>query len=90
VFDDPITGYIEDSISLEMQPLVKDKTENEHVQKCAHSEEDGEGLESGYLSSDLQPMLSCNPEKEEEDAQEIVVQGHFPLPETNLDIQQSF
>jgi hypothetical protein len=44
----------------------------------------------GYFSSDLQPMLSYQPEKEEEVAQEIVVQGHFPSPETNMDIQQCF
>jgi hypothetical protein len=40
----------------------------------------------GYFSSDLHPMLGCQPEKEEED----VVQGHFPSPETNIDIQQCF
>jgi hypothetical protein len=43
-----------------------------------------------YFSSDLQPMLSYQPEKEEEDAQEIVVQGHYHSPETNMDIQQCF
>jgi hypothetical protein len=45
----------------------------------------------GYFSSDLHPMLNYHQfEKEEEVDQEIVVKGHFPSPETNIDIQQCF
>jgi len=44
----------------------------------------------GYFNSDLQPMLSYQSKEEEETAQEIVVQGHFPSPGTNMDIQKCF
>jgi len=44
----------------------------------------------GYFGSDVQLMLSYQTKKEEEVAQEIVVQGHFPSPETNMNIPQCF
>jgi hypothetical protein len=55
VFDDPITYYVENLVSSKLQPLVKDKSENEYVQqskeieKCAYEniEENEGGFESG-------------------------------------------
>jgi hypothetical protein len=44
----------------------------------------------GYSNSELQPMLNHQLEKEDEVDQEIVVKGHLPSPETNIDIQQYF
>jgi hypothetical protein len=44
----------------------------------------------GYFSSDLQPVLSYQPEKEDEVDQEIVVKGYFPPSETNISMQQDF
>jgi hypothetical protein len=35
-------------------------------------------------------VLSYHLENEDEDDQEIVVKGHFPSPETNIDMQQDF
>jgi hypothetical protein len=40
-------------------------------------------------NSELQPVLNHHIKKEEVD-QEIVVKGHFPSPETNVDVQQYF
>jgi hypothetical protein len=44
----------------------------------------------GYFSSDLQPVLNYQLENEDEVDQEIVIKGHFPSPELNVDIQQDF
>jgi hypothetical protein len=43
-----------------------------------------------YFSSDLQPVLSYQPEKEDEVDQEIVVKGYFLPSETNASVQQDF
>ena len=66
MFDDPGTCYIEGLVSTNLQPLVKDESENECVQqskeieKCFYdnSQENEEGFESGYLSLDLQHVLN--------------------------------
>jgi hypothetical protein len=44
----------------------------------------------GYSNSELQPVLNHQLEKEDEVDQEIVVKGHFPSPEADIDIQQYF
>jgi hypothetical protein len=44
----------------------------------------------GYFSSDLQPVLSYQPEKEDEVVQEIVVKGYFPPSETNISMKKYF
>jgi hypothetical protein len=44
----------------------------------------------GYFSSNLQPVLIYQPEKEDEANQEIVVKGYFPPPETNISMEQDF
>ena len=38
----------------------------------------------GYFNSYLQPVLSYQPEKEDEADQEIVVKGYFPPSKTNI------
>ena len=55
VFDDLVTCYVEGLVNTNLQPLVKDESENECVQqskeieKCSYdsSEQNEEGFESG-------------------------------------------
>jgi hypothetical protein len=55
VFDDPVTCYVENLVSSKLQPLVEDKSENEHVQQSKeiekssydNSEENEGSFESG-------------------------------------------
>jgi len=49
VFGDPITCYVEDPINSKIQALIED----DHVKKYAHSEENGEGLESSETTLPL-------------------------------------
>jgi hypothetical protein len=44
----------------------------------------------GYVSSDLYPVLNYQLENQDEADQEIVIKGHFPSLELNIDILKDF
>jgi hypothetical protein len=64
---------------------------NEEDQQPSHAFNDhvADYME-GYFSSNLQPVLNYQLEKENEADQEIVVKGYFPPSENNISMQQDF